>query len=155
VFEAYTKPELAKRWLGVFGDWTLPECEIDLRVGGNIRYLWRSADGAQMGIRGVIRELVVPERIASTEHFDEPWHEGDAIATITFVDQGGKTTPTMTMEYVSKAVRDARFADGDRSGGELRQAGRDSREVGLKPASTARPRNHETPAIPNSVGARR
>jgi len=47
VFEAYTKPELVKRWLGVFGGWTLPVCEIDLRVGGSYRFVWRNADGTQ------------------------------------------------------------------------------------------------------------
>ena len=41
VFEAYTTPALLKRWLGVHNRWTLDVCEIDLRVGGTYRYVWR------------------------------------------------------------------------------------------------------------------
>ncbi|HKV92306.1 MAG TPA: SRPBCC domain-containing protein, partial [Candidatus Angelobacter sp.] len=41
VFDAFTKPELLKRWLGAFGGWELAVCEIDLRVGGKYRWVWR------------------------------------------------------------------------------------------------------------------
>ncbi len=107
VFDAYTKPELLKRWLGVFGGWTLDVCEIDLQVGGRIRYVWRRQDGTSMGLRGTIRELVIPERIVSTEQFDDPWYEGEATGTVMFIERGGRTTLTMTMRYTSKEVRDA------------------------------------------------
>ena len=106
VFDAYTRPELVKRWLGVFGGWTLPVCEIDLRVGGKCRFVWRG-DGKEMGMSGVYREIVVPEKIVSTEKFDDPWYEGDAVATVTFTEKAGRTTLTMTVRYSSKAVRDA------------------------------------------------
>jgi uncharacterized protein YndB with AHSA1/START domain len=105
VFDAYTKPELVKRWLGVFGTWTLPVCEIDLRVGGKCRFVWRG-DGKEMGMSGVYREIVVPEKIVSTEQFDDPWYEGDAVSTVTFIEKGGKTTLTMTVRYSTKAIRD-------------------------------------------------
>ncbi len=107
VFDAYTKPELLKRWLGVFGGWSLVVCEIDLRVGGAYRYLWRGPDGAEMGMRGVFREVVPAERIVSPESFDDPWYEGEAVDTVEFVEQGGKTTLTTTVRYASKQVRDA------------------------------------------------
>src|SRR5205823_14297450 len=55
VFDAYTKPELLKRWLGVFGGYSMPVCEVDLRVGGTYRFVWRGPDGAEMGVRGVYR----------------------------------------------------------------------------------------------------
>src|SRR5713101_1933605 len=74
VFDAYTKPELLKRWLGVFGGWSLAVCEVDLRVGGSYRYVWHGADGRKMAMRGVYREIVPAERIVSTETFDEPWY---------------------------------------------------------------------------------
>src|SRR5207245_5079215 len=61
VFDAYTKPELLKRWLGVFGGYSMPVCEVDLRVGGTYRFVWRGPDGAEMGVRGVYREVVRPE----------------------------------------------------------------------------------------------
>jgi uncharacterized protein YndB with AHSA1/START domain len=107
VYEAYTRPGLLKQWLGVFGDWTMPVCEVDLRVGGSYRYLWRGKDGAEMGVRGVFREIVPAERIVCTEKFDDAWYEGEALNTTLFVEQGGRTTLTLSVLYASKAVRDA------------------------------------------------
>ena len=107
VFEAYTKPELVKRWLGVHGGWTLAVCEIDLRVGGTYRYVWRGSGGAEMGMRGVYREVVVPERIVATEAFDQSWYPGEAVDTVVMVEQAGRTTLTLTVRYESREARDA------------------------------------------------
>jgi len=107
VFEALTKPELLKRWLGVFGGWSLAVCEIDLRPGGTYRYLWRGPEGAEMGMRGVYREIVRPERIVSTESFDQSWYPGQAVGTAVLVEQDGKTTLTTTVLYESREARDA------------------------------------------------
>jgi uncharacterized protein YndB with AHSA1/START domain len=107
VFDAWTKPELLKRWLGVFGGWTFAVCEVDLRVGGKYRFVWRGKDGNEMGMGGVYSEIVRPERIVCTEKFDDPWYEGDAIDTTTFVERAGKTTMTTTVLYASKEIRDA------------------------------------------------
>jgi uncharacterized protein YndB with AHSA1/START domain len=107
VFDAWTKPELLKRWLGVFGSWTFAVCEVDLRVGGKYRFVWRGKDGNEMAMGGVYREIVRPERIVCTEKFDDPWYEGDAIDTTTFVERAGKTTMTTTVLYGSKEIRDA------------------------------------------------
>ena len=107
VYDAHTKPELVKQWLGVFGGWSLDVCEIDLRVGGSFRYVWRGTDGKEMGMRGVYREIVPAERIVATETFDDPWYEGEAVGTTEFGEQGGKTTLTTTVRYVSREVRDA------------------------------------------------
>jgi uncharacterized protein YndB with AHSA1/START domain len=107
VWDAWTKPELLKQWLGVRGGWTFAVCEVDLKVGGKYRYVWRGPSGAEMGMGGVFREVVKPERLVATEKFDESWYEGDAMDTTTFVERGGKTTVTTTVRYASKAVRDA------------------------------------------------
>jgi len=106
VFDAWTKPELLRRWLGVFGDWTFAVCEVDLKVGGAYRFVWRRSDGTEMGMGGIYREIVRPERIVATEKFDEPWYAGDALDTTVLLEQGGKTTVTMTVLYASRAVRD-------------------------------------------------
>ena len=107
VFDAWTKPELLKRWLGVRGGWTFAVCEVDLRVGGAYRFVWRGPTGIEMGMGGVYREIVRPERLVATEKFDEAWYEGDALDTTTFVERGGKTTATTTVRYASRAVRDS------------------------------------------------
>jgi uncharacterized protein YndB with AHSA1/START domain len=107
VFDAHTKPELVRRWLGFRAGWTMPVCEIDLRVGGSYRYVWEKNDGTyRMGMGGVYREIVAPERIVNTEKFDDAWYPGDAIDTLTLVERNGKTTLTMTVKYASKEARD-------------------------------------------------
>jgi uncharacterized protein YndB with AHSA1/START domain len=105
VFDAWTKPELIKRWL-VRGGWSFTVCEVDLRVGGKYRFVWRGPSGAEMGMGGVYREVVRPERLVATEKFDDPWYEGEALDTTIFVERGGKTTVTTTVLYASREVRD-------------------------------------------------
>jgi uncharacterized protein YndB with AHSA1/START domain len=106
VFDAWTKPELLKRWLGVRGGWSFAVCEIDLKVGGKYRWIWEK-DGKQMAMGGVYREIVRPERIVCTEKFDDPWYEGEAIVTLTLTETNGKTTVTDNILYDSKEIRDA------------------------------------------------
>jgi uncharacterized protein YndB with AHSA1/START domain len=108
VFDAYTKPELVKRWLLGPDGWSMPVCEIDLRAGGKYRYVWKNnADGQEMGMGGVYREVVSPHRIVASEVFDEAWYPGEALDTIVLVEQGGKTTLTQTILYDSRETRDA------------------------------------------------
>ena len=103
VFEAFTKPELLKRWFGPRG-WSMPVCEVDLRVGGGFRFVLRGPDGKDMGMRGVYREIVPPERSVHMESFDD--YPGESQVTAVFVEQGGKTTLTATVLYPSREVRD-------------------------------------------------
>jgi len=107
VFEAYTRPELLKRWLGVHGGWSFVVCESDLRVGGAYRFVWRGPDGTEMGMGGVYREVVRPERLVTTERFDQSWYPGEAVSTLALVEQGGRTTLTLSVRYESREARDA------------------------------------------------
>jgi uncharacterized protein YndB with AHSA1/START domain len=107
VYDAYTKPELVKRWLLGPPGWTMPVCEIDLRVGGAFRFVWRKeADGREMGMGGFYQVVVTNEKIVNTEKFDDPWYPGDAVNTTTFVEQRGRTTLTMTVRYDTRETRD-------------------------------------------------
>ena len=101
VFDALTKPELVRQWLLGPAGWSMPVCEIDLRVGGSYRYVWRHDKGQEMGMGGVFREIVPPERIVSTEKFDESWYPGEAVGTLVLTEQAGKTTLTQTVRYES------------------------------------------------------
>lgn len=74
VFDAFTKPELLKRWFYGPESGSLAECEIDLRVGGAYRYVWGTPDGTQLAAGGVFREVAPPERIVATERFDDAWY---------------------------------------------------------------------------------
>jgi uncharacterized protein YndB with AHSA1/START domain len=107
VFEACSKPELVRQWLLGPEGWSMPVCEIDLRVGGSYRYVWRHSDGREMGMGGVYREIVIPERVVATEKFDEAWYPGEAVGTLVLVERDGETTLTQTMLYDSRQTRDA------------------------------------------------
>ena len=106
VYDAYTKPELRKRWLGGMPGWVWVECEMDVRVGGHFRWLWRGPEGEEMGMRGEYREVVPLERIVNTERFDQAWYDGGAIEMVVFTERAGRTTVTTTVEYESKETRD-------------------------------------------------
>jgi uncharacterized protein YndB with AHSA1/START domain len=109
VFDALTKPELFKRWFGPRG-WSLVVCEVDLKVGGAWRWVLRGPNGTNMGMRGVYQEIVPPERFVSTESFDD--YPGESLNTLVLVEQGGKTTLTITVLYQSQEIRDAVIKSG-------------------------------------------
>jgi len=107
VFDAWTKPDLVRRWLLGPPGWTMPVCEIDLRVGGAYRFEWLGQDGTRMGMGGVYREIVIPERIVNTQLFDVDWTGGETLGTLLLTEQGGKTTLTNSVLYSSREARDA------------------------------------------------
>lgn len=110
VFRAHTEPELMKRWLGVFGGMTLDVCEVDLRVGGIIRYVWKRANGQLMGLTSTILELDPPERIVTSEVFDV--FPSPSISTLILKEENGVTTLTNTILYESEARRDEMLKTG-------------------------------------------
>ena len=120
VFDAWTKPELVRRWLLGPPGWTMPVCEIDLRVGGAYRFEWLGQDGTVMGMGGLYREIVIPERIVNTQLFDQDWTGGETLGTLLLTEQGGKTTLTNKVMYSSREARDAslrtRMAEGVEAG---------------------------------------
>ncbi len=109
IYDAWTKPELLKRWFGPRG-WSLVVCEIDLRVGGKWRFVLRGPDGNEMGMGGVYRELAPPERDVHTEKFDD--YPGESLVTGVLTESAGKTTMTATILYPSQEVRDAVIKSG-------------------------------------------
>ena len=113
VFDAFTKPELIRRWLLGPQGWTMPVCEVDLKVGGKFHYQWRNeADGKEFGLHGEFREIAKPERVVHVENFDEPWYPGDATVTTTFAGRNGSTTVTLTCLYDSLQIRDGAIESG-------------------------------------------
>jgi uncharacterized protein YndB with AHSA1/START domain len=117
VFDALTKPELLQRWMSGPPGWSLAVCETDLRVGGAMRFVWRGPDGTEMGMRGVHREIVPPERLVHTELFDKDWTGGETQVTNRLAEQdGGKTALTMTILYASREARDAALRTGMEGG---------------------------------------
>jgi uncharacterized protein YndB with AHSA1/START domain len=106
VFEAFTQPDLLRQWLLGPPGWTMPICEVDLRVGGTYRYVWRNDKGVEMIAVGTYREIVAPERIVATESFDPPWYPGECTNTLLMREEGGRTILTQTLQYESNAARE-------------------------------------------------
>jgi uncharacterized protein YndB with AHSA1/START domain len=111
VFKALTTPALLMRWFGPH-EWSLVECEIDLRVGGAWRFLSRGPNGRTMGMRGTYREIAPPERLQYTETFDDFAHAGEALVMATLVEENGRTTLTNLVRSPSREVRDAVLKSG-------------------------------------------
>jgi uncharacterized protein YndB with AHSA1/START domain len=120
VYDAHTKPEMVKRWLYGPDGWSMPLCEIDLRVGGRYRYRWRQAsDGVEFGLGGKFLEIVPGEKIVSTEAFEGEMNQGEAVNTLTLTELKGKTTVRLLMRYPSKEIRDGAIATGMNDGIEM------------------------------------
>jgi uncharacterized protein YndB with AHSA1/START domain len=106
VFEAMTKPQYVKQWWGPHGT-TLSSCEIDLRVGGEWRYVVKGDDGSEAPFRGVYREITPVERLSYTWIYDvAPFNENVAIETVELEERDGRTIAVTTMEHPSKEARD-------------------------------------------------
>ena len=117
VFDAFTKPELVRRWLLGPDGWSMPVCDIDLKAGGKYRYVWlKESTGEQMGMGGVFREVKRPEKVVATETFDDAWYPGEALNTTVFTQHGDVTTVKLTVQYESKAARDTASRSGMDSG---------------------------------------
>jgi uncharacterized protein YndB with AHSA1/START domain len=119
VFDCHTKPELVRRWLLGPPGWTMPICEIDLRVRGRYRYLWRGPDGEELGLAGTFHEVVRPERLVSVELYDQDWTGGETRITSRFAERDGQTTSTMTIVYASPEARAGALATGMTDGMEM------------------------------------
>ncbi len=117
VYEAWTTPELVKRWWNAKrGEVT--SAEIDLRVGGTWRYVMVTPDGLEVAFHGEYREIVPNERIVSTEVY-EGVPDGDAnpaVNTLTFTEADGRTTLAILTQCPSMELRDAIIESGMEAG---------------------------------------
>jgi uncharacterized protein YndB with AHSA1/START domain len=111
VFEAMTRPEHVKQWWGRLGEgYSVPVCEIDLRVGGAWRFVNRHPKGEAV-FYGEYREITPPSRLVFTEIFAQ-FPDSVSVVTAEFTDEDGKTRMTATVRYPSLAVRDMVLASG-------------------------------------------
>ena len=110
VFAAYTIPEHVAHWMLGPEGWSMLICEIDLRVGGAWRFVWRHADGQEMELRGVYQEIVPPERLVCTESWGADWPE--TLNTLLLTELDGKTTLRQRVRYASREARDAALKTG-------------------------------------------
>ena len=114
VWRSHTEPELVKQWMTGPEGHSLPVCEIDFRVGGEGRYVWRSQD-FEMGMTTEFKEIVEHERIVYTEAYDG-WPEGATTVTATFDGTEAGSRVTVQIEYLSQEARDAAMQPGFEEG---------------------------------------
>jgi uncharacterized protein YndB with AHSA1/START domain len=110
VFEAFTKCEHLKRWMGP-RTLTMVSCETDLRVGGRYRFVFRTPDGSEVGFSGQYREIAPPERVVRTFVF-EPMPDAEALETLTLEEHDGKTTITTLTVHKTVENRDGHVQSG-------------------------------------------
>jgi uncharacterized protein YndB with AHSA1/START domain len=102
VFDVSTRPEHVTRW---FMERELKECSIDLRVGGNYRFVYVTDDGTEMVFRGTYLEVEPPTRTVETWLY-EGWPDADAVETIELSEADGVTTLTIKLVFDDQAGRD-------------------------------------------------
>jgi uncharacterized protein YndB with AHSA1/START domain len=111
VFEAMSKPEHVKEWWGRLGEgYSVPVCEIDLRVGGRWRFVNRHPKG-EAAFHGEYREIQPPGRIVFTEIFED-FPDAVSVVTSELTEEEGKTRMTVTVDYGTKQIRDMVKASG-------------------------------------------
>jgi uncharacterized protein YndB with AHSA1/START domain len=122
VFEAWTKPELVRRWWAPAGRGVaVASCEADVRAGGGYRYVLRLNNGNHFAFSGTYSEVAPYSRLVYTEIFEptaggaSPGEPG-VIVTVTFDERGGKTHLISHSLCPSPQVRDAIIASGMEQG---------------------------------------
>lgn len=114
VFDAWTTPELVKRWWA--GDrGAVTEAQIDLRVGGSWRWVMVANAGFEVAFNGEYREIDRPRRLVRTEVF-EAVPDAEGLSTVTFEESNGVTTMRILSVYPSRELRDAAIASGMEGG---------------------------------------
>ena len=111
VFDAWTSPEVMRRWLHPFVEWDTPEAESDLRVGGGVRVVMRRPDGTEVESRGEYVSIERPRRLVMTWTFDdEPSNE--QLIELSFSESEGTTTVVMVNSGISTDGRRDRQDEG-------------------------------------------
>ena len=115
VFEAMTKPEHVTQWWGILGEgYSVPVCEIDLRVGGRWRFVNRHPHG-EAGFHGEYLEVAPPGRVVFTEIFED-FPDTVSVVTAELAEEDGKTRLIATVRYPSPEVRDMVLSTGMSTG---------------------------------------
>ena len=114
VWDCWTSPEHLPNWMLGPDGWTMPICEIDLRVGGAWRWVWSRPGRPDMAMHGRYVEIDAPARLVWTENWGDDWPE--TINTLLLTEAAGVTTMVQTARYPSKAARDRAMTTGMEDG---------------------------------------
>ena len=117
VYKAWTTPELVKRFWGK----NMSVVEIDLRVGGQWRYVMTADAGFEVAFHGEFREIVPDERIVTTEVYEMPDAPplpaaDEPLNIVTFTETDGRTTLELLVQTTSRELRDTIMSSGMEAG---------------------------------------
>jgi uncharacterized protein YndB with AHSA1/START domain len=104
VFDAWTRPEVMRRWFHCEPDWETPQAEVDLRVGGKVRILMRRPDGSEAGATGEYTLIDRPRRLQMTWTFDDEPSNRQRME-LSFSESEGSTTVVMVNSGISTDER--------------------------------------------------
>jgi uncharacterized protein YndB with AHSA1/START domain len=104
VFDAWTSPEVMRRWFHCEPDWETPQAEVDLRVGGGVRVVMRQPDGTEAGAQGEYRLIDRPRRLVMTWTFDDD-PSNEQLMELSFSESDGSTTVLLVNSKISSDRR--------------------------------------------------
>jgi uncharacterized protein YndB with AHSA1/START domain len=104
VFDAWTSPEVMRRWLHCAADWETPVAEVDLRVGGNVRIVMRRPDGREASAEGKYTLIDRPRRLVMTWTFDDD-PSNEQLIELSFSESGGSTRVLLVNNGISTDER--------------------------------------------------
>jgi uncharacterized protein YndB with AHSA1/START domain len=104
VFDAWTSPEVMRRWFHPAPDWGTPEAEVELRVGGKVRVVMRRPDGTDAVAQGEYTLIDRPHRLVMTWTFDDD-PANEQLIELSFSESEGSTTVLMVNSGISTAER--------------------------------------------------
>jgi len=104
VFDAWTSPEVMRRWLHCGADWGTPEAEVDLRVGGKVRVVMRRPDRIEVEARGEYTLIDRPRRLVMTWTFDDD-PSNEQLIELSFTEAEGATTVLLVNSRISTDQR--------------------------------------------------
>ncbi len=126
VWQAHTDPKLARQWLIGYPGWTMPVCEMDVRVGGTYRWRWRQdSDGAEFGFFGTYDEVSEPEELSYDQIYDPDGFssamptDNKCVIRSAYTEKNGVTTLVTVMDFGTKEARDAAVSTGMTDGMEF------------------------------------
>ena len=104
VFDAWTSPEVMRRWLHCAPDWGTPEAEVDLRVGGTVRVVMRRPNGTEVEAQGEYAIIDRPNRLVMTWSFDDD-PSNEQLIELSFSESEGSSTVLLVNSRISTDER--------------------------------------------------
>ncbi len=106
VFDAWTSPEIMRRWFHPAPDWDTPEAKVDLRVGGKVRVVMRKPDGTEAKAQGEYTLIERPHRLVMSWTFDDD-PSNEQLIELSFSESEGSTTVLLVNSGISTEERRA------------------------------------------------